>query len=877
MKVFQNQKNNKSLSMFDIKPTGSSRGFGFGKDYQKALEENRHREDHEFSLIEALKKQEKEDLAQIEKQKTIQRKKELEIRKEAGLFKNIHLDQHFEKEDVPVRIISANFKEGRFEERYQKKVKQESLIRRIEQQKQFEKEEALRLEKITLERITQNQKQKEIRLKRKIKEEAQIEKVRIAQKKEEVAIQKRSEKKQRREDRLNQIRKNLFLNPSRARERFSFLKPALAFSGACLVVFATIFSIRFVSYGFQIKDQVIVRGASVVADLNQMKNNFQDKDFSQVVLDFQAIQGETNSINQELEMIGGGLPDIVAKLPLLSRYGSAKKLLEAGEQIAQAMVLISQSIDEFSKIENPLNFESNESNPALGTFFLNLEEKLVLAESHLELAQKSLDEVDSNDLPKEYRGRIKTLKENFPKALGLLSEFNQKQVIFQNLLGYSGPRKYLFLFQNNHEARATGGFVGSYGVLSVHNGEVEDLFVDGIFNPDGQLSVRVVPPKPIQKISTNWSTHDANWFPDFPTSAKKIAWFYEKTGGPTVDGIITLTPTVIEKLLEATGPIEMPEYGVTVDSDNFIEVTQFEVEEDYDKEENQPKKFIADLTPKVLNKIFSQEGLNNFSESLQIFSEALKERHILIYSENSEIQEIVSDLGWSGEILETPKDYLMVVNSNINGYKTDGVIDQKISHQIEIEPDGSVVDTVIIERLHNGGNSQYEWWNKVNANYMRVYVPLGSKLLEANGYTRETVEAPVDYDKLGFERDDLVVKLENSIKIDEDSGTEIWEEQKKTVFANWVYVSPQEKVQVSYKYRLPFKLDLNREHDKMGLYTILYQKQSGMNTSTLETELRISDKQAVFWRYPEDLKNEGEAWKYISNLEEDRFMGVVIK
>jgi len=141
-----------------------------------------------------------------------------------------------------------------------------------------------------------------------------------------------------------------------------------------------------------------------------------------------------------------------------------------------------------------------------------------------------------------------------------LEEFNQKQTIFQDLLGYNGPRKYLFLFQNNHEIRATGGFIGSYGVLNVHNGNVKELFVDGIFNPDGQLSVRVVPPKPIQKISTNWSTHDANWFPNFPTSAEKIAWFYEKTGGPTVDGIITLTPTVMEKLLEITGPIEMLEY-----------------------------------------------------------------------------------------------------------------------------------------------------------------------------------------------------------------------------------------------------------------------------------------------------------------------------
>ncbi|MCK5080652.1 MAG: DUF4012 domain-containing protein [Candidatus Moranbacteria bacterium] len=855
--------------MFDIKPAGSSEVFGSDKNHKKVSE---HQEDCELSLVEALREQEREDLVRVKKQQAVQRERALEIKKEAGLFKNIHLDQHFNEKDVPVRVVSGTLRGERFDEKYLKKSEQEVLVEKAEIQEQLREEKVKRLEK-----IAQDQKQKEASLKRKIKEEARKEKTRIYQKKKEITEKKRLEKKQQREDQLNQIKQNLFVNPSWAKDKFSFMRPALAFSGVCLMIFVTIFSLRFVFYGIQIKDRVVVKGVSVVADLDQIRDNFQDKDFSQVVSDFQKIQGEINNINQELEIMGGGLPDIVAKIPFVSSYGSAKKFLEAGEQITQAMVLVSQSIDEFSEIENPLNFEGDGESTSLGNFLLDLEEKLVLAESHLNLAQKNLNEVNPNDLPKNYQERVRVLKENFPKALDLLSEFNQKQVIFRNLLGYAGPRKYLFLFQNNHETRATGGFIGSYGVLSIHNGDVKDLFVDGIFNPDGQLSVRVVPPKPIQKISTNWSTHDANWFPDFPTSAEKISWFYEKTGGPTVDGIITLTPTVVEKLLEVTGPIEMPEYGITVDSDNFIEATQFEVEEDYDKEENRPKKFIADLTPKVLDRVFSQEGLSNFSQALQILSEVLKEKHILIYSENSEIQEMVSDLGWSGEILDASKDYLMVVNSNVNGYKTDGVIDQKISHEIEIESDGSVIDTVTIKRVHNGGSSQYEWWNKVNANYMRVYVPAGSQLLEADGYTRETVESPVDYDKLGFERDDLVVELESSIEIDEDSGTEIWEEGGKTVFANWVYVSPQEKVQVSYKYRLPFRLDLNREQDKMDLYTILYQKQSGMNTSMLETKLKMSDTQSVFWQYPEELRSEKGVWEYDSNLEEDRFVGVVVK
>jgi len=859
MKAPRKQKNKQKLSMSDIRPNKDPIIFD---DFEKKNNTKSIAfEDNELSLVEALIEQEKLEILESERQVLFKKREEEQTRRSSSQFRNVHLDQYFLNNQIPTRIILD---------------KQDDKFKNsIEKENQYT--DFFELEQIELEESVFRQKQKESKLRERIKAEVGREKELLRNKKREFVKLKRLERKKRRIETIDKIKKNLLAKPVRIKENFSFIKPALAFSSICFVVFIAVFSLRFVSYGLQVKEQVIVKGANVVADLDQIKENFQDKDFSQIVLDFKNIQNEINYINLDLEKMEGGLPDIVSRIPFLSRYGSAKKALEAGNEISKAMVLLSQLMEEFSQMGNPLSSEGIGENVSLGVFFVNLEDQLLLAEKHCRLAQEKLEEVDSDDLPEKYQEKVDALKENFPKILNLLEKFNQKQIIFKDLLGYNGPRRYLFLFQNNHELRATGGFIGSYGVLTVHNGNVKEFFVDGIFNPDGQLSTRVVPPKPIQKISTNWSTHDANWFPDFPTSAEKIAWFYEKTGGPTVDGIITLTPTVMEELLEITGPIEMPEYDATVDSNNFIEATQFEVEVDYDKEENRPKKFIADLTPKILDRIFSKEGLSEFPKSLKIISEALTEKQILIYLENSEIQKFVSDLGWSGEVLPASRDYLMVVNSNINGYKTDGVIDQKIKHEIEIESDGSIIDTVIIERAHNGGSSEYEWWNKVNANYMRVYVPQGSELLEATGYTRETNESPIDYDKLGFVRDELVEDLERSIKIDDKSGTEIWDESGKTVFANWVYVSPQESVKVSYKYKLPFKIDVRKEQQKKDLFSVLYQKQSGMNTSGLETELLIPSGQSIFWQYPDSIKDKNGVLSYTKNLERDRFIGIVIK
>lgn len=841
MTVSQNQ-NNKKSRIVDLRSYKKS-------DYFDLDSDNNFEED-ELSLIEALREDE---------EKTERMREEIEdkLKKEAGSFNEVVFDKILEGEEAPFKIVSSGFGAEIAKER-------EKVNKQIFEIKRENK-------KLEAERIEREKNSKIIQIEEQERLDLEFKEYQKRQEKE----QKRFQKLKERERRLSQIRENLQAKPNQGKGFISFLKPALAFSGFGLTIFLAFFAVRFVSYGFQIKDQVMVKGASVVADLDKVKANFQSKNFSQLVLDFEKIQKDINYINLELEKMEGGLPEIIGKLPFISKYGSAKNFLEAGNEMAKAMVLISGSVEEFSEIENPLAFEENQS--SMGDFFLNLEKQMVLAEDHLKIAEKKIESVDPSDLPVEYQAKVTELKVNFPKALKILSEFNQKQFIFKDLLGYNGHRKYLFLFQNNHEMRATGGFIGSYGILNIHDGEIKDFFIDGIFNPDGQLSARVVPPKPIQKISTNWSTHDANWYPDFPTSAEKISWFYEKTGGPTVDGIITLTPTVMKKLLKITGPIEMAEYDLTIDADNFMENIQFEVEVDYDKEENQPKKIIADLTPKILDKVFSKENLSDFPKTLQVLSEALNEKHILIYSENSEIQEMVSGLGWSGEVLKAPKDYLMVVNSNINGYKTDGVIDQKIEHNVEIESDGSIVDTVTIKRFHNGGSSEYDWWNQVNANYMRVYVPKGSELIEAEGHTRETVDFPVNYDKLGFVKDELVASIEDSIEIDKKSGTEIWSESDKTVFGNWTYVSPQEEVKVVYKYRLPFKLELDRSQEKMDSYSILYQKQSGMENSSLKTEIGLSKEQEIFWKYPNEIKNGNGKIQYETSLEKDKFLGIIIK
>jgi len=496
--------------------------------------------------------------------------------------------------------------------------------------------------------------------------------------------------------------------------------------------------------------------------------------------------------------------------------------------------------------------------------------------------EDNLKSVNTDDIPVAQRQKFSELDSQLPEINSYLNGFLANDTIFTDVLGGNGERKYLILFQNNQEMRATGGFIGTYGILDINNGQIKNFFMDGIYNPDGQLKDKIVPPVPIQKISAAWSLHDSNWFPNFPTSAEKAEDFYQKDGGPTVDGVITLTPTVLQQLLAITGPIDMPDYGVTIDKDNFITNIEQEVEVNYDKTLNQPKKILSDLAPKLLDKIFSMKNLDDQAKILNVLYGSLNQKQILLYSNNYNIESTISQMGWSGEILNTDKDYLSVINTNINGFKTDGVIDESITHQAQIADDGSITDTVTVTRHHNGGQTPYDFWNKVNDDYMRVYVPKGSKLISVSGATREFDQPPLDYDSLGFKRDPQVQMEEDSTQVDSASGTRIYEDSGKTVFANWVYVSPQETVQVKYTYLLPFRINLDDFQNSVDTYSLLAQKQSGSIGSKFSSEIDYPNKYKVEWKYPdnismdENLKDNTSRLIMSTDLATDKFIGVAL-
>ncbi len=582
------------------------------------------------------------------------------------------------------------------------------------------------------------------------------------------------------------------------------------------------------------------------------------------------------SAERQLEEMNAILVEAAKLIPVTGEEVRAgENLIQAGKKIAEAGEFLTK---EFTTSENESLYLTKKINAAQ----IGLSKALPL----LKQANNQIQQVDSSSLPGEYKGQFSNLKKELPALIVHGENFIQFSDAILNILGHEQTKRYLVFFQNNAEMRPTGGFLGSFALLDLDRGEIKNLEVPagGTYDMNGGLRERILAPKPLHLINTRWELQDANWFADFPASAQKIMWFYEKSGGPTVDGVITFTPDVIEKLLPIIGPVDMTEdYGEIINENNFWSVVQREAEKKF-YITRESKKIIGEMAPIVLERILNSPK-DDFIKILAVLNNLLEEKYILMNFNDPEVQKIASDFGWTGEIKNTSLDYLAVIDTNISGGKTDRLVDTDIIHEAKIADNGKIIDTITITKKHNGQKGA-EFGGVNNLDYLRIFVPTGSKLISAEGFS-EPPKQLFEIPEKDLEEDAKLINTEKIIGIDAESDTYILSSFDKTVFANWLMTKPGETTRVKITYELPFAVNLEDERNfweklmgknQGGVYSLFVQKQPGTNHN-FSSFVKLPKNSAAIWKYPVALsaKNlEENSWSLNTILDKDKFIALIL-
>lgn len=573
---------------------------------------------------------------------------------------------------------------------------------------------------------------------------------------------------------------------------------------------------------------------------------------------------------------------IVAKLlPVVgTQVSSRQNLLLAGNHLALGNTYLIKGIEEAQKEQD-----------------MNLTDRFFIIQNHLRSAivqykeaLNYLNKVDLDSIPIEYQKTFNEFKVLFAVFIDDMVDIIDLSKTFNTIFGGDSFRRYLLVFQNEHEIRPTGGFMGSFAVIDVQKGKILniDLPGGGTYDLRGQLTEFVKPPLPFQLLNNRWEFQDANWFPDWKASAEKIGWFYEHGRGSTVDGVIAINSSVLERVLRVLGPLQANH--LIFSEENVVESLQYEVEEGYDKDTEQPKEILAVMLSNLL------EDLKNINPSsiMSLLTEAhdaLVKKEILVYMADDGAQDKLRSFGWTGELTAVgpAQDYLNIVNTNIQGQKSDAKIEQKIIHEAVVDDNRNIIDTVIVERSH-GGELGEMFYGSANIDYVRVYVPEGALLIEAGGFNFPPEDA-FRVPETWYKDDADLAFYEKEVGVHIESGTRITNEFGKTVFGNWVITPPGETSVFYFKYKLPFKAPVSETptsnidkwqsafipsiNKKTSRYSLLVQKQPG-SESQFNSTIIYPPEWAPVWKSDDEINLAQNGAVYEALLDTDKVIGIAV-
>lgn len=599
-----------------------------------------------------------------------------------------------------------------------------------------------------------------------------------------------------------------------------------AFFGALGVVLAVLFIAAFVLGSRALKGMLAARGAAVAENFSRSVEALQ-------ALDAGAAARHLAENEKALDELAGFLEKSGAEAFLSAVGGAVPAVGEAAALLKDVVYMNANLLDLSVSLEALQNggvrlFMSD--GPA---FLAALEKVRGALRSVMESAQRI----------KNATGRLKSLVSDFGAVDSFVGErylaWSGELHTLGDFLGeltalLSSPtdRHILLMFQNPSEIRPGGGFLGSYGDLTVRDGTMQKLDVRDIYDPDGQLADAYRSPEAFGDW-TEWKARDANWFFDFPTSAEAVLSLLEASKmyenyGVKFDAAIAVNIEVIEALLATTGPVELPEYDLTITEENFLREVQREVEQSADKAAGKPKRILQTLAPALLERLGNMEG-ERTRDFLERLGKHYDRRDLMFYARESKLERFIREAGGDGGIYALPGgfwgNYLAVVNANIDGKKSDAVVAEKVVAFVDVATDGSSLTDLSITRTHRGDLARELFWRATNRNYMQIYAPPSSELVLMKGNDpapKGTELTERDIEQL-YPAEKIIEKTKRFL-----SGFQVWSMEAfgKRVFATWMNVAAGKSRTLELRYQTPGRTGLT---PKVGdVYTFVYERQSGV-------------------------------------------------
>ena len=346
-----------------------------------------------------------------------------------------------------------------------------------------------------------------------------------------------------------------------------------------------------------------------------------------------------------------------------------------------------------------------------------------------------------------------TFQAELPAVQTWLDALGRLLPVLPSILGIGGtPAHYLIEVLDSSELRPTGGFIGNYGIATLSGARLasaritDTVLLDHPFKQAGHTI-----PYPSWEswfshylASDSWSLRDSNLSADFPISAQYGELNYRREGGTIpLQGVIAMTPALIQHALSITGPVQVPEYGETVTSQNLVALIHYhqlggsaagEGSSNIpspDGHSSERKRFTELLAEHFLARV-QQLPPTALPKFFRVLVDSLRTKDLQIYFNNSSAERLLQLMHLDNTIQAPPGDHLFIVDANVSPDKANSFIVNTVHDQVTIDGHGNAVHhTTLVYAWTLPGR---DYGQPLYRDYIRVYAPPGSKLSEQAGW-----------------------------------------------------------------------------------------------------------------------------------------------
>lgn len=471
---------------------------------------------------------------------------------------------------------------------------------------------------------------------------------------------------------------------------------------------------------------------TIAAELETMIGNH-DFDVDQVVL----------LINEADEHIKNIKSDVQPYYPFFNTISTIPWVGQYASQVQPTIEWISSIFDSTKLLVDalaPILDDSVYSNGQLQVLqqLISAQPQILTAQAALIQAEEYSAQLKIELFPEKYQSKLAKLA----KIQSLIKEGIRLLSAIPNIAGANTPGTYLVMLQNSDELRPTGGFITAFGLINIDQGNLSLIdFKDT--ESDGFTSEVIQAPLPLKQIllAHYWLPRDGNWSPSFPESAQQVQKLHFLATGVKTDGVIGINQSTINELLSFTGPVTIDDE--IIDSSNVKNyMINYKIQAQEAGHGINRKDFIKPLASEIIKSLSQKTGKDQLIGFSKLIWSMLNNGELLVYSNNQNIQSILTDYNIDGDLHPNDGDFLMLVDANLGFDKIDYVIQRSFVYSIDLRNKDKIISNLNITYINPmvGETTCLQWgeaklstkreylYPTCYADYFRIYRPKDTRV-----------------------------------------------------------------------------------------------------------------------------------------------------